>query len=538
MLSYEQTLRLFEKWCKEEQGISTVDKVNENVIRRYIFDLQERGKYTFYSNDKQKAINYPERRRDFRKPVSTITINNYIRNLRVFFNYLERNYIIKKNPMKRVRQLKSNREPKVYLTDDELRKLLSKFDRSYFSEHRDYVMILLMLDSGMRLGECSTLLVSDLELSRKRINLRAEETKGRKERTVFFSPKTEKALRSWLQYKDRYVESDYLFPVKEHGGSIGVGNFEGNFRKYIERAGLNEQYTPHCLRNNFAKRCLMNGMDIYTLSKILGHSSVTVTEQAYLDINDDDMSKRYQHSFLLVVRLVVIVCGLSGRGCGLGEGNVLIVGNLLQEPGLNLAIGSTNDLLAGILLVADLLSPDSNERLILTHQFLAVGLAGNDFFNHLNSQTIVGVLVCGNSCGAEGNGVVGVVFVEHCQFSEFLGARSIRTLAVSLGQGDDLVSVIKSITHSLLFHFVPFFAAFRQLRICLGRHHYFSVGRGFTDLSLSIFTPILYKTWYPILWIPPSQIIIISLSLFDCITPELVPSNSFFWNVAERCRYL
>ena len=295
MLSYEQTLRLFEKWCMEEQGIRTVDKVNENVIRRYIFDLKERGKYTFYANDKQKAINYPERRRDFRKPVSTITINNYIRNLRVFFNYLERNYIIRKNPMKKIRQLRTNRQPKVYLTDDELRRLLTRFDRSYFSEHRDYMMILLMLDSGMRLGECSTLLVSDLELSRKRINLRAEETKGRKERTVFFSPKTEKALRSWLQYKDRYVESDYVFPVKEHGGSIGVGNFESNFRKYIERAGLNEDYSPHCLRNNFAKRCLMNGMDIYTLSKILGHSSVTVTEQAYLDINDDDMSKRYQH---------------------------------------------------------------------------------------------------------------------------------------------------------------------------------------------------------------------------------------------------
>ena len=295
MLSYEQTLRLFEKWCKEEQGISSVDKVNENVIRRYIFDLQERGKYTFYANDKQKAINYPERRRDFRKPVSTITINNYIRNLRVFFNYLERNYIIRKNPMKKIRQLRTNRQPKVYLTDDELRRLLTRFDRSYFSEHRDYMMILLMLDSGMRLGECSTLLVSDLELHRKRVNLRAEETKGRRERTVFFSPKTEKALRSWLQYKDRYVESDYLFPVKEHGGPIGVGNFESNFRKYIQRTGLNEDYSPHCLRNNFAKRCLMNGMDIYTLSKILGQSSVTVTEQAYLDINDDDMSKRYQN---------------------------------------------------------------------------------------------------------------------------------------------------------------------------------------------------------------------------------------------------
>ena len=294
MMAYEQSLKLFQRWCMDEMGIFTVDKVTENVIRRYIMELQERGKYTFYIVDKQKKTNYPERRRDYRKPVSTATINNYIRNIRVFFNWLERNYIIKKNPMKKIRQLRTNRKPKVYLTDEELRKLLANLDRSYFSEHRDYMMIMLMLDSGMRLGECSTLLVTDLELHRKRINLRAEETKGRRERTVFFSPKTEKALRSWLQFKDRYVESDYLFQVREHGGSIGVGNFEGNFRKYIARTGLCEEYTPHCLRNNFAKRCLMNGMDIYTLSKILGHSSVTVTEQAYLDINDDDMSKRYQ----------------------------------------------------------------------------------------------------------------------------------------------------------------------------------------------------------------------------------------------------
>jgi integrase/recombinase XerD len=169
-------------------------------------------------------------------------------------------------------------------------------DKSYFTEHRDYVMILLMLDSGMRLGECSTLLITDIDLARRRISLRAEETKGRKDRTVFFSQKTETALRRWLQFKDRYVESDFLFPVKEHGGSIGVGNFENNFKKYIKRSDLNEEYTPHCLRNNFAKRCLMNGMDVFTLSKILGHSSVEVTEKAYLDLNDDDISKQYQRS--------------------------------------------------------------------------------------------------------------------------------------------------------------------------------------------------------------------------------------------------
>jgi integrase/recombinase XerD len=154
-------------------------------------------------------------------------------------------------------------------------------------------MTILMLDSGMRLGECSTLLVTDLELARKRINLRAEETKGRKDRTVYFSPKTEMALRRWLQFKDRYVESEYLFPVKDHGGHINVHNFETNFKRYINRIGLNEEYCPHCLRNNFAKRCLMNGMDLFTLSKILGHSSVEVTEQAYLDLTDDDICRQY-----------------------------------------------------------------------------------------------------------------------------------------------------------------------------------------------------------------------------------------------------
>ena len=110
MNSYEQTLRLFERWCAEEMNITTVDKVSEAVIRRYILSLQERGKYSFYANDKAKEINYPDRRRDFRKPISPITINNYIRNLRVFFNWLDRDYILKKNPMRKVQQLKVNRQ--------------------------------------------------------------------------------------------------------------------------------------------------------------------------------------------------------------------------------------------------------------------------------------------------------------------------------------------------------------------------------------------------------------------------------------------
>lgn len=296
MGSYEQALRLFERWCKEELSIEEVDKVTEAVIRRYINDLQERGKYTFYCNDKGKETNHPDRRRDFRKPISVCTINNYIRNLRVFFNWLDVEDVVRKSPMKKIRQLKANRKAKEYIGDEDFKKLINCLDKSYYSEHRDYAMIMLMIDSGMRLGECSCLLLEDVNLAKRQIFLKAEITKGRKDRMVYFSAKTEQILRRWVQYKDRYCTTDYLFPSRSSTGAhIQVSNFETNFKHYLRRSGLDENISPHCLRNNFAKRCLMNGMDIYTLSRILGHSSVTVTEQAYLDLTDEDLGKRYQH---------------------------------------------------------------------------------------------------------------------------------------------------------------------------------------------------------------------------------------------------
>lgn len=55
-----------------------------------------------------------------------------------------------------------------------------------------------------------------------------------------------------------------------------------------------ESITCHQIRNNFARRFLLSGWDIFILSKILGHSSVTVTEQAYLDVTAEDIRKSYQ----------------------------------------------------------------------------------------------------------------------------------------------------------------------------------------------------------------------------------------------------
>ena len=182
--------------------------------------------------------------------------------------------------MVKVRQLRTERKAQEYLEDHEIEKLLKIFDRSYFPECRDFMVIMRILDTGMRLGECLQVTTEDIDMVNRTICLPAEYTKGRRTRYVFFSVKTAKSLQRWLRYKDRYTSGKLLF-TKKSGLPLEIHSFESGFRKYLGRAGIDKAYSPHALRNNFAKRCLMNGMDIYTLSRILGHSSVAVTENAF-----------------------------------------------------------------------------------------------------------------------------------------------------------------------------------------------------------------------------------------------------------------
>jgi len=301
MASYEQTLRLFAIFLKRECKVKEAEQVKELHIREYIKQLQERGKYTVVANENTKRINYPENRQDYKKEISKTTINNYIRNIKVFFNYLYDNRYITCNPIRRVRQLKNQRKVVGYIDDNNMNRLLKSFDLSKFHEYRDYTIAQLIFDTGMRIGETLLIKESYIDYTRRTILLPAEITKGKKDRYVFFSVEMLKQLKRWLQYKDRYKESELVFCTTK-GSNLKISNYETNFKKYGERIGEKDIH-PHMLRNNFAKRFLMNGGDIYTLSKILGHSSVTVTEEAYLDLQNEDLRVQYQkHSPLMNLR--------------------------------------------------------------------------------------------------------------------------------------------------------------------------------------------------------------------------------------------
>ncbi|WP_315112990.1 tyrosine-type recombinase/integrase [Clostridium intestinale] len=294
--SYDQTLRLFIKYLEENYKIKDIKQLKKIHVENYILFTKDKGKYSYVANVKSTTNNHPQNRSDYNEKVSPSTVNNYLRNIKAFLNWCTGERIIKDNVAKNVKYLKVVRRKKEQITDEEYKRLISCLDATKFVENRDLMIINLIFDSGMRLGETLALTVNDIDLIRKTVVVNGDNAKGKKDRATFFSNRTSQQLRRWIQYKDRYMESDYLFPTNR-GGNLKVNNFEKNFNKYLQLSGIKKNITPHALRNNFGRRFLLSGGDISILSRILGHSSIETTLKAYADLSDEDIRKIYnRHS--------------------------------------------------------------------------------------------------------------------------------------------------------------------------------------------------------------------------------------------------
>lgn len=290
--NYEHTLRLMQQYF-ESSGITDEKKIKNAQIQQYLQYMKERGKYTVAVNQNSRRSNTPDNRHDKGKDIQATTINGALKDMRVFFNWLVTENIISESPIKKTDFMEVKRKPLEFVTDDEYQKLIQSLDIVAFSQVRDSVIIQLLLDTGMRIGECLQLKDENIDLSNNTFFIPEDVTKSKKARYVFFGTKMAKQLRRWFNFRDRHRDTEYLF-CTNCGNKVTVNNFEVNIRKYCNNIGI-ERVHPHNFRNNFAKRFLMNGGDIYTLSRILGHSSVKITEQAYLDITEKDLQKMYQN---------------------------------------------------------------------------------------------------------------------------------------------------------------------------------------------------------------------------------------------------
>lgn len=219
--------------------------------------------------------------------VSGETVNGSIRVFRVFYRHLMAEGLIKSNPMDQIRLVRTAYKIKTVITTEEMSNVLSQFDRQEFHGARDYCMVLLAYDSMLRLSELLTVKLSDLDLTTKLVKVTG---KGRKQRYVPFSDKTAKSIHTYLVRHRKRTPGDLLFPMLD-GAQIKQRRAHRIFAKAGTRAGV--YMHPHLVRHSSASQFIRMGGNPAVLQRVLGHSSLTVT-QRYVHLSNDDMNRAYE----------------------------------------------------------------------------------------------------------------------------------------------------------------------------------------------------------------------------------------------------
>ena len=173
----------------------------------------------------------------------------------------------------------------------DVKKLLSVID-----DVRDRALILLLLRTGIRIGEALGLRVNDLDMQDRKVHLFQGE-KNSMGRVVYLSDDVLGALRLWLQRRDPNKE----FVFYGHGNKpLCYSTGRSRFVKYIQKAGLEEKgYTVHCLRHTFASELLNAGMRLECLQQLLGHQDIEVTRR-YARLTDTTREEEYFRAMAII----------------------------------------------------------------------------------------------------------------------------------------------------------------------------------------------------------------------------------------------
>ena len=151
---------------------------------------------------------------------------------------------------------------------------------------RDRAVIFLFLDSFIRLGECSRLTISDIDLDRQRVLVRKSKTG--KSRLTGFGPQTKKALWRYLGLRGDRLGHDALW-VTEEGHPLTKHGIQEIMRRLKHEAGLNQlKGSIHKMRHTGATITLKHTRDMKGLKLLLGHSTLAMTERytQFIEVED------------------------------------------------------------------------------------------------------------------------------------------------------------------------------------------------------------------------------------------------------------
>ena len=212
------------------------------------------------------------------------TVRTRLSVVRAFARFLEREEIIDPRVLSRSLRIKLPENLPKAIAPEDIRRLLD-----VVTDTRDRALILVLLRTGMRIGELLGTNVEDVHLAERRIEI-PQAQKNAVGRVVYLSDDAGDALKAWLLTRESYKV--FLFYAKGRD-TMGYATARALFRKYLAKAGLQDKnYTLHRLRHTFASDMLNAGMRLECLQQLLGHSTLEMTRR-YARLTDITREEEY-----------------------------------------------------------------------------------------------------------------------------------------------------------------------------------------------------------------------------------------------------
>jgi site-specific recombinase XerD len=208
-----------------------------------------------------------------------------------FLHFLMEQDVIPGSVLKRSIKLKLPDVLPRAMNPADVRKLLSVIDAI-----RDRALILLLLRTGMRIGEALGLRLNDLDIRDRKVHL-FEGEKNSMGRVVYLSDDALFAIKLWLRRRDKNKE--FVFYGRGNG-HLCYSTGRSRFVNYLKKAGLEQKsYTVHCLRHTFASELLNAGMRLECLQQLLGHQDIEVTRR-YARLTDRTREEEYFRAMAII----------------------------------------------------------------------------------------------------------------------------------------------------------------------------------------------------------------------------------------------
>lgn len=244
----------------EEKEIREAAKVTKTSLHGYILHMEEQGK-------------------------AATTISRMMAAMKAFFNYECMQACIRRNPAESLHAPKVEKKAPVVLSVDQVSALLAQPSGQTPKEIRDKAMLALLYAIGIRVSELIGIQMEDINMNIGFLVCRD----GERERTIPFGRSAKAALEEYLEHARnellRGKGSDYFF-VNCTGGAMSRQGFWKIIKYYGEKAGIEEDITPHTLRHSFAAHLIARGADMRAVQTILGHSDMATT-QMYAAYRED-----------------------------------------------------------------------------------------------------------------------------------------------------------------------------------------------------------------------------------------------------------